>query len=241
MSSASAPLNSYSCHLSRTTHLSMRVMGIMRGQRPQHEGSATGGPRSKHTHNTSHDACIGGDPDTDPARRFRSGGSCKYSRESASPRNGYHSKQNTDRRFSPPPPLYFSHGSRRGPGTDEKPDIGAGMRRYSPQNPMIVRASAQAIRRCWRWRSMCVASQSLLAHDRPMYTQNASEEWAPMTTAGAVAGRCREDTARAPGRTWMTCEGTTKCRLGRHQCMRTRGRGSAHRVGAGSDVGSMSL
>jgi hypothetical protein len=109
-----------------------------------------------------------------------------------------------------------------------------------PQNPMIVRASAQAIRRCWRWRSMCVASQSLLAHDRPMYTQNASEEWAPMTTAGAVAGRCREDTARAPGRTWMTCEGTTKCRLGRHQCMRTRGRGSAHRVGAGSDVGSMS-
>jgi hypothetical protein len=116
---------------------------------------------------------------------------------------------------------------------------------YSPHDPKFERAFAQAIRPCWRLRSMTpVANRYLRARDRPMHMQNALVVWAPRTmTRGVAVVRSAVHTAAAQSRTWTTCEGTQPRRLGRRRrrCTYTLGRGNVHFVDAGSVAASKIL
>lgn len=108
-----------------------------------------------------------------------------------------------------------------------------------PPSPTIVRAYAQAIHPRLYSRSTSEANRCLHARDRPRCTQSALAESALTTTTVVAAALCMGHTAKAPIRMWTPCGGTPKRFLGRRQCMRTRGTGSAHLVGAGFDVGAM--
>ena len=90
---------------------------------------------------------------------------------------------------------------------------------------------------------MCAANQRRHVHGRPRRMQTALGAGA--VAVAVAAAQCTLDSAQAPSRTTpVTCAGTCSPgrRLGHHrQCMRTRGRGSAHLVGAGSDEGTKIL